>query len=509
MIERTAVLSLEPGEHTILFPGLPSTVDERSFRVKGHAPVPVTILGSDTRRILHKEAADERVRTLEEQIAGIEKEKSHIVARLEVIRTQREFIESVKSTTTEQLSKELGFGPIDAKGWKEAFDFVGVSLDELAVRRLALESQLSELDDDIMLLTQELEQVRRSGAKASYTVAADLDVGGTGGEIELVLTYLIRGASWVPAYDARFLPENEVVEMTAYGFVTQKTGEDWANVDLALSTAEPATGAAPPNLAARFLDLERHEKEKKLGGRAGLMEYEADEMGAAPAEHSIEAVALQAGLVSQVATLAQAGVTATYSVPSKEDVPADGNPAKTAIGQMSFTPQLKHAATPLRVEKVYLSSDIVNDSIHTLLPGLVDVFVGPDMVGRVRLDKPVVPGETFHMSFGTDSDVKVERKILKRETSKPGKGKTRILESMEISINNYKKTPVVVTLKDRVPVSRHKDIDVDIRKLEPEPDSVGPDGIVEWKLQVAPGEEVSVLLEYRITYPTEGWIRGL
>jgi uncharacterized protein (TIGR02231 family) len=512
MVERTAVLELSPGRHSFLFSDLPFSIDERSFRVSGRGSVPITILGSDTRRILHKEAVDERVRFLEEKIAKLMAAKGQLLAKLEVIVSQKEFVESVKSTSTELLSKELGLGKIDAKAWEAAFDFVGTSLGQLAGRRLDLEAQAKELDDEIDLLEWELQQLRRSGPNQSYTVAADIDVGSPGGEIRLVLTYLIGGATWMPSYDARFYPEDGLVEMTAYGLVTQNTGEDWTAVDLALSTAEPATEAAPPELFAWYLDLQRPVAMEERPAGAAEKEVRADVMQppALPTPGGIvmEAPGLQA-MSWQLAAIARAGMTETYSVPTKEDVPADGNPVKTAIGKMSFTPKLKHAATPLAVEKVYLTSDIVNDSNYTMLPGRVDVFTGSDMIGSVNLSNPIVPGETFHIAFGADPEVKVKREIIKRETSKSGKDRTRVLESIKITLNNYKKEPVVVTLKDRVPVSRNKEIDVDIDKLEPEPDSVDPSGIAEWNLRIPPGEEMSVLLEYKVTYPTGAWVTGL
>lgn len=516
MVERTAGMLLEPGVHRVLFSGLPSAIDERSIRVGGRARFPVTILGSETKKILHKEAADERIRSLEEKIAKLEAEKNEALARLGVIESQRTFVESIRSSSTELLSKDLALGKIDAASWRAALDFVGSSLEDLTGRRLSLEAEVKELDAGINLLSRELQLMRRTRPDQSFDVVAEIEAGSPGGEVELTISYLVRGASWEPSYDARLLLDQGAVEMTTYGVVAQKTGEDWVGVNLALSTAQPATGAAPPELSAWYLEPFRPEllaREVRMRESKSGAVLESDKLGAdlqRAEEAEAPAVAFSLGVIE--AALAshvdKAGVTATYNIVAREDVPADGTPIKTVIGKMSLKPTLKHATTPSLAQKVYLSSDIENDSDYSLLPGKVDVFVGPDMVGTHRLGSTVVPGEIFHLSFGPDPQVKVKHELVKKVTSKPGK-RMKVFQSFKVTLTNHKPDSVEVRLKDRIPVSRSKDIKVDIKRLDPEPESVSPAGIAEWKIYLAPGEEAPVLIEYEISHPGGVVVRGL
>ena len=62
----------------------------------------------------------------------------------------------------------------------------------------------------------------------------------------------MRDARWVPLYDARLdtgaKDRKASLELVRRAEIVQRTGEDWANVALAVSTARTARGGSAPNL---------------------------------------------------------------------------------------------------------------------------------------------------------------------------------------------------------------------------------------------------------------------
>src|SRR5262249_37383341 len=68
-----------------------------------------------------------------------------------------------------------------------------------------------------------------------------------GGKVRL--NYLVDAASWRPQYKLRAgKTAKEAVQLEYIAAIIQHTGEDWANVKLVLSTAQPTLNAAPPDL---------------------------------------------------------------------------------------------------------------------------------------------------------------------------------------------------------------------------------------------------------------------
>ncbi|MCW5809320.1 MAG: DUF4139 domain-containing protein, partial [Deltaproteobacteria bacterium] len=83
--------------------------------------------------------------------------------------------------------------------------------------------------------------------------------------IAIRLEYLVAAARWAPSYVARLDGERVAFEIRAVA--AQDTGEDWANVPLSLSTAEPARFAALPELHALRIGR-RQQEPAKAGYRA-------------------------------------------------------------------------------------------------------------------------------------------------------------------------------------------------------------------------------------------------
>ncbi|BBI69599.1 hypothetical protein PKHYL_37900 [Psychrobacter sp. KH172YL61] len=58
----------------------------------------------------------------------------------------------------------------------------------------------------------------------------------------------VQGAGWEPTYQARLNTNSEHLNITASAIIAQQTGENWTNVPVTLSTANPnqrATGRLP------------------------------------------------------------------------------------------------------------------------------------------------------------------------------------------------------------------------------------------------------------------------
>ena len=96
-------------------------------------------------------------------------------------------------------------------------------------------------------------------AKEVKTVLVDLDVKNAGNLIVSV-SYLVPGASWTPSYDLRIDSGQNKATLTYSAMVKQQTGEDWKNVRLTLSTAQPLEVKNIPKLDPIYLDIVSLEK---------------------------------------------------------------------------------------------------------------------------------------------------------------------------------------------------------------------------------------------------------
>ncbi|MHA1379900.1 MAG: DUF4139 domain-containing protein, partial [Candidatus Helarchaeota archaeon] len=124
--------------------------------------------------------------------------------------------------------------------------------------------------------------------------------------------------------------------------------------------------------------------------------------------------------------------------------------------------------------------------------------------------KVISPGEEFKLGTRRSFEMKVEKKLVKREVGKTGitKGKLTNEYGYEIKINNYRKKESEITIIDRIPHSRTPDIDVDPeqkdeKKLDdyfmPVPKKFQL-GIATYELKLKPEEEFKIKYHYKVSY---------
>src|SRR5690606_1352260 len=63
---------------------------------------------------------------------------------------------------------------------------------------------------------------------------------------EMKFNYIVHNAGWYPVYDLRSNELGEDINFTYKAMVYQKTGNDWNNVKISLSTGDPNKGNTPP-----------------------------------------------------------------------------------------------------------------------------------------------------------------------------------------------------------------------------------------------------------------------
>jgi len=134
--------------------------------------------------------------------------------------------------------------------------FVDEHLAALYSRKLELEQQRRDTVAELLLRRKRLEESSSSirGQRAALYRAAIITLSeatqAPEGETRLALEYAVRGARWVPGYELRMPRSLDSGTLRMRASVLQRTGEDWTNVKLSLSTADLHRRADVPELKA-------------------------------------------------------------------------------------------------------------------------------------------------------------------------------------------------------------------------------------------------------------------
>ena len=119
-------------------------------------------------------------------------------------------------------------------------------------------------------------------------------------------------------------------------------------------------------------------------------------------------------------------------------------------------------------------------------------------------------GEEFELQFGVDDQIRVERKLRRRSTSKAVIGATRTIDiAYEITVENHRQDKARVSVHDHVPVSADGDIKVRLREASPDPAGQDDLGELTWELSLDAGQTATIRYRFTVEHPAQVTIAGL
>ncbi len=115
------------------------------------------------------------------------------------------------------------------------------------------------MEKDIKILGNELQKFNDFAEMNYKELLVDVDVK-SNSVYNFKVSYLVDGAVWLPQYDANFSKKNKNMTLTYIGTIQQSTKEDWNDVKLSLSTAEPLFNKTIPQLSPWLLDTKGNDR---------------------------------------------------------------------------------------------------------------------------------------------------------------------------------------------------------------------------------------------------------
>src|ERR1051325_740595 len=118
---------------------------------------------------------------------------------------------------------------------------------EKAKEMVALQDQKRLNDIQINFVQRKMGELGRGGGKMERDAVIVVDrEAGKGGKIRL--NYLVGAVAWRPEYKVRAGKAGEDVQLDYLANLMQHSGEEWGQVKMTLSTAQPMLNASPPEL---------------------------------------------------------------------------------------------------------------------------------------------------------------------------------------------------------------------------------------------------------------------
>ncbi len=191
-----------------------------------------------------------------------------------------------------------------------------------------------------------------------------------------------------------------------------------------------------------------------------------------------------------------------YAISMPMNMPSDGKEYNLVIGAETIKADYEFHASPKLDRDAFLVAKVVNWQDYDLLDATAGIFYEGTYTGKTKLSASLAT-DTLNISLGRDKSILIERKKVKDYSSDQFLGTNRTVQrGWEISLRNNKKQPVTLFVFDQYPISKEKEIEVEL--TDGGGASVDKEtGILKWKVTLDLGQTKKLNFRYSVKYPKE------
>jgi uncharacterized protein (TIGR02231 family) len=320
------------------------------------------------------------------------------------------------------------------------------------------------------------------------------------------LTYYDSRATWTSTYDLRLESLQKPLTLLSKAMINQHTGEDWDQVSVKLTTADPSTNKILPTLEPWFLYFfnpikSKYDKDKYLNNLPAQANLRGNRD-----EKVLEEVVVMDG-VNIYQTRSEEKISFTeHILPTKLSIPSDTKTHDVAISENSIEASYKHISIPKLDPKAYLTAEVIDWEQYNLSNGNMKLYFENTFVGESYLDVTTID-DTLALSLGPDIAISVKKELLK-DVKKSNLLSTKREEKLayNLIIKNNKQGPIKLDLLDQLPIMTDASMELEIEEISGAQYNKET-GELSWNLTVKPGEQITKKIMYSVKIPKDKMIK--
>lgn len=485
----TRVLPLTgSGEQTVIFSCLSPYIDKDSLSVQAMNNVNVgeisieELSGEQATQCQYQ--GDAKVQTQQNTLASIN-------AELEAARLAKAYLQNLTAVTQVNTNSTIANNARDIETQATSLN---QRILEIGQRQARAQDALNQLmAGNAVSTSNNVTQVSVRTASRSPS--------------SIKLHYQVQGAGWEPTYQARLNTNSDQLSITASAIIAQQTGENWSNVPVTLSTANPTQSATGQLPYVQRLSL--YEENQNV-------QYVPPMSDNTPVVVSGRESYSDAALTPNRAPLPSFAVSSQnkngiieYRLPQLVSIPSDGRRVRTVVGEQPGSSKLWIRSTP-SVEKAaywYASAPFLTPD---WVDGSLQLYRDNNYVGKSRYNYQMLKEQGI--GFGRDPNM-----IVKELSNEDKQGEKGVLNRQQIltttkayQFTNQHNRPVHLQVLGSEPISRDDSLKVAITHTPPVTVRNWNDnqGMIAWEFDLPSKQSQVIRSTSRISYPANKLLDG-
>jgi uncharacterized protein (TIGR02231 family) len=498
-VTREVKTRIEAGRTNLVLRGLTAQLDPTSIQVSGKGGF--VILGiNHQQNYLNEFNLPKGLRALKDSVEILQRQLLLEQSQKEILTKEEQMLLS---------NQKIGGANqnITVAELKAMADFYRSRLSDIVASRMKQDEKIKKINERMGKLNNQInehhELYNRGTSEIVVSLSAEVATA-----VDLDVNYVMANAGWYPVYDLRAINTKSPMQLSYKANVFQSTGEEWKNVKLKLSTANPNQSGLKPELSSWFLDFYQpvamgYLSDKKKAARA-MAAAPAMEMAKLDAEMAAPVASSVADYVSTI----QTSLNTEFDISLPYTVVSAAKATTVDIRNYEMKSDYVYSVAPKLDNDAFLLARATGWEEFSLLPGEANIFFEGTFVGKSFIDPNNIK-DTLSISLGRDKRIVVKREKLKDLTSRNFVGSTKKESySYEISVRNSKSESIKIVVEDQVPISQNTQIDVSLQNAGGAKYNK-TNGKLVWELDLKANETRKLSYQFEVKYPKDKQVMGL
>lgn len=496
-VVRTAKTTVEKGETEVSFEGLSSMIDQQSIIVNGSGDAMIKGVNFTIDYLRDKKKTPELIK-LQDSLLVLQGVLDKLNMNESVFHEELGLLNENKKIGGENTG-------VTAENLKKVADFYRQRTIEIKTRLIEINNDKTKVNEKIAKVNNQINEWNGKLNQPSGTIIVTL-AATQRAAVSLNISYYVAAASWTPFYELHGKGVKDNIDLIYKAAVRQQSGENWDNIKLTLSTGNPQLSNSKPNMYPWFIDffVQSTYKYKQSMERGA----------AAPAPAMLESVVISADAISHQELKAidvdvtENTISNEFEIKESYSVQSSGKDVTVSIDQHDLPASFEYYTAPRLDKTAYLLASITGWEQLSLLPGEANIYFENSYVGKSYIN-PGSTEDTLRLSMGRDPRIVVKReKVQDLSSVKLIGSNTTKKFTYDITVRNTRSESIKIRLDDQIPVTKNEAIKVTSEELSG--GSLNEEtGIINWNVDLKPGEMKKFRISYTVKYPKDKIINGL
>ena len=483
-VTREVSVQIPAGESLLKFENLSPYIEQNSIQVRANNGLTILSVNYEY-NYLAKNENNPEIENLKNKLELIQEELTLENAHLSVVKEDIAFLQANRNIGGQNTT-------ITAAALQQTSEFYSKTITKLKIKEINRTKTINKLTSQRDTLKRQIQEWQQDKdiPFGEIVVKTQSPLATT---YNLELTYVVGRASWTPSYDIRSQSINEPLKIAYKANVIQNTRENWKNIKLRFSSANPNLSGTAPTLYPYYL---KYPQPIAMRGSDRTLKSQTSNDNDLQKTMVLEEENFV--MLSPILRVNQTSVE--FEITTPYTINSDGKNYTVDMSTIELPAIYKYYSAPKLDTDAFLIARVTEWEKYNLLEGEANIFFEGTFVGKTFLDMNSAK-DTLELSLGRDKSITIKREQIKEYTTKQFIGSNQEEEiSWRIQIKNNKNEQLNMLLVDQAPLSTIEDIEVSVKEISGGKQNAQT-GEVQWQLTLKPLETKDLIFTYTVKYP--------